>query len=186
MTVPWHFYPGADNGLQIAPVRELEVLRYDEVRVGDLALGPGDEVTLDALCSDCMETRMTLAPNGATAYGIKLLCSPDGEEETAITYDIGERQFVIDFSRSSTDGSLAYPQGTTRQIVPYSCSSGELDLDIYVDRSVIEIFVNSDVVLVQRVYPTRVDSRQFRVFARGGSLSATEIVKWEMDATNPW
>jgi beta-fructofuranosidase len=186
MTLPVHFYPGPDNGLKIAPVRELEVLRYDETQVGDLTLRQGEEVTLDALCSDCMEVKLTLSPDGATEYGLKLRCSPDGEEETTVVYDARERQFVIDFSRSSTDKSLAYPQNTTRQIVPYSCDGGDLALDIYVDRSVIEIFVNSDVVLVQRVYPTRDDSRQSKVFSRDGALTVTDTVKWEMDASNPW
>ena len=81
---------------------------------------------------------------------------------------------------------LAYPQNTTRQVVPYSCDGGALDLDILVDRSVIEIFCNSDVVLVQRVYPARDDSRQLRVFARDGALTVRDIAKWEMDASNPW
>ena len=186
MTLPWHFYPGPGNELQIAPVQELEVLRYDEVRVGDLALRAGDEVTLDALCSDCMEARMALSPGGATEVGIKLRCSPDGEEETTVAYHVQDRRFVVDFSRSSADRSLRYPHNTTRQIVPYACDGGELHLDIYVDRSVIEIFCNADVVLVQRVYPTREDSRQFKVFARDGSLAVTDVVKWDMDASNPW
>ena len=50
----------------------------------------------------------------------------------------------------------------------------------------IEIFVNRDLVLVQRVYPVRDDSRQFRIFTRGGPLTVSDTVKWEMDAANPW
>ena len=186
MTLPWHLYPGGDNGLKIAPVKELEVLRYDEEKVGDLTLRAGDERTIDALCSDCMEATMTLSPDSAVEFGIRVLCSPDGEEETTVLYDAQEHEFVIDFERSSTYKSLAYPQNTTRQIVPYLYDGDGLDLHIFIDRSVIEIFVNSDVVLVQRVYPTRDDSRQFRVFARDGSVTVTNIVKWEMDASNPW
>jgi beta-fructofuranosidase len=186
MTLPWHFHPGPHNGLKIAPVQELEVLRYDEAKVSDLSLRPGDEVTLDALCSDCIEAKMTLSPDGASEYGIKLLCSPDGEEETTVAYNAQKGEFVIDFGHSSTDKALAYPQNVTRQIVPYTCDGGNLDLDIFVDRSVIEIFVNSDVVLVQRVYPTRDDSRQFRVYTRDGSLTVTDVITWEMDATNLW
>ena len=186
MTLPWHFSPAADNGLKIAPVEELEVLRYDEVQVDDLRLAAGEEVAVDALASDCMETRMTLAPDDAAEFGIKLLCSPDGAEQTAITYHRDAREFVVDFARSSTDASLQYPHNTTRQVVPYAAPGGEYDLDIFVDRSVIEIFVNRDLVLVQRVYPLRDDSRRFMIFTRGGALTVSGIVKWEMDATNRW
>ena len=40
--------------------------------------------------------------------------------------------------------------------------------------------------LRESVYPLRADSRQFRIFTRGGALAAATIVKWEMDAANPW
>ena len=186
VTLPWHFSPGPDNGLRIAPVEELAILRHGEVRVDDMRLGAGKEVTLDALASDCMETRMTLTPADAREFGIKLLCSPDGEEETTVTYHRAEAEFVIDFAKASNDTSLRYPHGATRQVVPYAAAGGALDLDIFVDRSVIEVFVSRDLVLVQRVYPLRADSRQFRIFSRDGALTASGIVKWEMDAANPW
>ena len=186
MTLPWHFSPGPDNVLKIAPVEELAILRHDEVRVDEVRLAAGAEVTVDALASDCMETRMTLAPEDAAEFGIKLLCAPDGEEQTTVTYHRQAHEFVIDFANASTDPSLQYPHGTTRQVVPYSGAGGVFDLVIFVDRSVIEIFVNNDLVLVQRVYPARDDSRQFKLFARGGALTVSHIVKWEMDAANPW
>lgn len=129
---------------------------------------------------------MTLAPEGATEFGITLLCSPDGAEQTTVTYRAGAGEFVIDFARASTDTTLRYPDRVTRQVVPYATPNRVLDLDIFVDRSVIEIFVNRDLVLVQRVYPQRADSRQCKVFTRGGGLTASGIVKWEMDASNPW
>ena len=186
VTLPWHLYPGPDHGLQVAPAEELAVLRYGEVRVDDMRLAAGEEVAVDALASDCMEARMTLAHEDAAEFGIKLLCSPDGEEETTVTYHAGTGEFVIDFARASTDTSLRYPHNVTRQVVPNSSADGALDLDIFVDRSVIEIFVNRDLVLVQRVYPVRDDSRQFRIFTRGGPLTVSDTVKWEMDAANPW
>lgn len=129
----------------------------------------------------------------ATELGLKLFCSPDCEERTVVTYDTARQAFVIDFTNASKDKTLDYPRlagsPTSRleQVVPYPLSDGDdLKLDIFIDRSVIEIFVNSDICLVQRVYPMRGDSKQFRLFAKGGSMTVKDIVKWEMDATNPW
>ena len=53
-------------------------------------------------------------------------------------------------------------------------------------RSVIEMFVNSRVCIVQRVYPTRDDSQQVKLFTEDRPIRVTNLVKWEMDATNPW
>ena len=69
VTLPWHLYPGPDNGLKIAPVEELAVLRYDEVRLGETRLAAGEEITVDALSSNCMEARMT--PGGAAGRRVR-------------------------------------------------------------------------------------------------------------------
>ena len=184
MTLPWHFSPGAGGCLKIDPVEELEKLRFHETRVADVELRSGEEVAVGALASNCMEVRLTLSPRGATEFGVRLLCSPDGDEETTVTYSVQEGEFAIDFERSSSDTSLKYPGNVTRQIVPYKAD--QLRLDIFVDRSVIEIFVNHDICIVQRVYPTLEESKQVRLFSVNGTVLCKDIRKWEMDASNPW
>ena len=193
MTLPWQFTPGAGDSLKISPVEELRSLRYDERRVGDLTLAAGEEIVIDELCSNCMEAKMTIVPGNTVEFGLKLFCSPSGEEQTIITYDRAKQAFIIDFEKASTDKTLEYPRragasmALHRQVVPYPLGDTEhLNLDLFVDRSVIEIFVNSDICLVQRVYPMREDSKQFRLFTVDGALTVQGMVKWEMDATNPW
>lgn len=185
-TLPWQFSPGPDNGLKIDPAEELTRLRYGGVGVDDFRARAGDELTIDELASNCMEAKMTLIQEGATVFGIKLLCSPDGREETTVIYNSRAREFIVDFDKSSTDTTLRYPQNIRRQIIPYDSGGNPLCLDIFVDRSVIEIFVNSDVVLVQRVYPLLRDSTLMKVFAQDGALRVINIELWEMDASNPW
>lgn len=71
--------------------------------------------------------------------------------------------------------------------MPYALGDDQvLELDIFVDRSVIEMFVNSELCVVQRVYPMRPDSKQVRLFCEDGRITVRNIIKWEMDATNPW
>ena len=101
-----------------------------------------------------------------------------------------DQVFIVDFEKASNDRTLEYPRRvdaqTTqqRQMIPYRLGDAEhLSLDLFVDRSVVEVFVNSDICLVHRVYPIRDDSRQFRCFTRDGLLTLQGIVKWEMDAT---
>ena len=111
-----------------------------------------------------------------------------------MTYDAERQQFVVDFEKASENGELVYGRnarddnsGVRQQIVPHALEvGGRLDLDIFVDRSVIEIFVNSRICIVQRVYPARDDSKGFRLFTKDRSISVRDMTKWEMDATNPW
>lgn len=65
-------------------------------------------------------------------------------------------------------------------------TGARLDIDVFVDCSIIEMFVNSRICIVQRVYPTRDDSKGFRLFTEGSPIVVRDIVKWEMDVTNPW
>jgi beta-fructofuranosidase len=208
MTLPWLFTPTEDNLLKISPVDELKQLRYDEITIGDITLNAGDERTLEGLASDCMEATMSVTAHDAAEFGFKLLCSPDQEEETVVTYDFEQQAFIVDYEKASSDKSLHYhgytsafpvtkggervafkPEKpfTKQQIVPYPLSKGgTLELDIFVDKSVIEIFVNSDICIVQRVYPMREDSKLFKLFSKDGRVTVKDIKKWEMDATNPW
>ena len=194
MSLPWHLTPAPDNTLRIDPVAELRNLRYDEVRHPDLTLAPGEERTLHGFQSDCAEIQLTIHPTHATRFGLKLLCSPDGQEETVVTYDTRRQQVIVDFDRASLDPNLTYGRNprdtasaTRRQIVPFALQPNEpLRIDCFIDRSVIELFINSRICITQRVYPTRPDSLQSSLFTEDHTVTAQNLVKWQMDATNPW
>ena len=56
------------------------------------------------------------------------------------------------------------------QAAPFRLAAGEvLELRVFIDRSVIEVFANGRQSLTQRVYPTRADSIGVRLFAAGGA-----------------
>ena len=194
MSLPWHLTPAPDNSLRIDPVDELRNLRYDQRRHPDLTLAPGEERTLRGFESDCMELQLTIHPARATRFGLKLLCSAGCQEETVVTYDTRRQHVIVDFDRASLDPNLTYGRNprdtssaTRRQIVPLALQPNEpLHIDCFIDRSVIEIFVNSRTCITQRVYPTRPDSLETRLFTRDHPITAQNLVKWEMDATNPW
>jgi sucrose-6-phosphate hydrolase SacC (GH32 family) len=202
MTLPWHFTPRPDNGLAISPVEELNILRYDALYLPDEHLR--DEERPLPIHSECMELKLRLKPEDAETFGIKLLCSEDGQEETVVTYNRKSNCFVIDFSHASRDrsiryevffrgsfpwaGSLKLPSNcfAVSQTIPYPLGERTgIDLDIFVDQSVIEIFVNSEICMVQRIYPMASDGG-VRIFSHGGGTAFSAIEKWEMEATNPW
>jgi sucrose-6-phosphate hydrolase SacC (GH32 family) len=112
---------------------------------------------------------------------------------TVVTYDWNRQQFEIDFEKASNEeieyrnGPTPLKPGNLKQVVPFPLEeNGAFDLDIFVDRSIIEIFVNSRIGMVQRVYPSRADSTQFRLFSEDGGVEVSQLRKWNMDATNPW
>jgi sucrose-6-phosphate hydrolase SacC (GH32 family) len=70
------------------------------------------------------------------------------------------------------------------QVAPLTLADGEpLKLRVFLDRSVVEVFVNGRQAIAQRIYPSRSDSFGTRVFSRGGRARVTRLQAWGMAAT---
>ena len=188
----------ADGTLAIAPAPELESLRLNPRRQAGIRVGADREVTLAAISGSCLELDLRLDPGDATAVGMKVLCAPDGSEQTTISYLPGAGKLQVDFRRSSLADDLQYwdydPERAdafrttgTVQAAPFRLAEGGvLDLRVFIDRSVIEVFANGRQSLTQRVYPTRSDSTEVRLFATGGAAHASVVEAWDMEPVAPW
>ena len=118
---------------------------------------------------DCLELQLEIVPRGATEFGVKVRRSPDGEEETAIAFSPTDEFLKIDLTNSTLDDEVQYPRLTPQdedggerwissQEAPFKLVEGApLKLHIFLDKSVVEVFVNSRLCLTQRIYPTRED-----------------------------
>ena len=61
-----------------------------------------------------------------------------------------------------------------------------LDLRIFIDRSVIEVFVNEKLALVQRIYPVMKESDQVILFSNGGNIHVSILESWKLHPSNPY
>ena len=65
-------------------------------------------------------------------------------------------------------------------------AEGELlDLRVFIDRSIIEVYANDRQCLTVRVYPEREDSRGVSLFARGGDAKLLSLDCWQMRSIWP-
>ena len=56
-----------------------------------------------------------------------------------------------------------------------------LRLHIFLDRSVIEVFINDGIrTIASRIYPTRPDSLGVSLYSRGGEVQLISMDVWEM------
>lgn len=192
MTVPWVLSMREDGTLGMEPVEELESLRQNHRRFERLTVEPGLEVDLDGVSGDCMELAVTIDPRRAERCGVEVRCSPDRSEQTAIAYDAQKKTLCIDMGKSSLDPNLMPKKfflaregednpEVSAQEAPFELGAGErIDLRIYLDRSILEVFANGRQCLTQRIYPTREDSLGVRLFSVGGTASFSPIDVWDM------
>ncbi len=125
--------------------------------------------------------------------------SPDEAESTGVIYDGGGGTLAIDISRSSLDSSITYPYYRNAkqvellpeherlvhtQVAPFQLSEGErLELRLFLDRSILEVFANGRQCITQRIYPTRSDSTQVSLGTERGGVTIRSLEAWDMAPT---
>ena len=125
----------------------------------------GQVVVVPDVSGDTLELLVELAPAREGLCGIVVRRSPDGSEQTQITYDAALRQLIVDRTHASLDPAT----DRNLHVAPLTLGPDEpLRLHIFLDRSVLEVFANERVSITSRIYPTRADSLGVALLAERG------------------
>jgi len=172
-----------DGTLCIERIPELAALRRHHRHVSDIRVGSNTSVRLENIRGDRLEIAATLESEGAEAFGKKVRCSPGGEEQTLVRYDPGYSFISLDITRSSVSADM---RDREPQTGPLELPAGmPLELRVFVDRSIVEVFANGRQCLTARIYPDRSDSLGVELFARGGNARVRSLDAWEMASIWP-
>lgn len=183
--------------LGIEPAPELERLRYNPREEKNISIPADREVTLKNMAGDTMELAVELNPGKGAEIGVKVRCAPDASEETSIVYDAEKKRLRIDFGKATLAKDVSYrgyygcaglpEESAVTQEAPFELEAGELlKLRIFIDKSVLEVFANGRQCITQRIYPSREDSKQVKLFSRRAGSKATVVKAWDMEQVMPW
>ena len=183
--------------LQINPAEELKSIRLNELNENDIVLPPNEERALLA-SGKSIELEIEII-GGRSPFGIKVFASPDGREETIIRYEPEGEQLVIDFVNSSINSPVSIPtldpnrydsskhpfkqytNNVSSQKAPLKLERGEkLKLNVFLDRSIIEVFANGRQAVTQVVYPELETSIGVRIFSGNEAVTFKNIKSWQM------
>ena len=204
MTLPRRLTLREDEGrvrdqIAVEPAGDLASLRSAEVALADVALPANEEVVLDGVSGDALEMEMEIADGDASVIELNVLRSPGAEEYTRFAFyrSRGFRNWaryggwepaglraatdsiaVLDNGRSSIldDVSARPPE----QAPVYLAPDEPLQLRVFVDRSVVEVFVNGRQCVALRCYPGRLDSTGVSLRAGGSPARVTRLRAWRM------
>lgn len=189
LTLPRLLSLDKNNDLKMKPVEELKTLRIGNVQKKNLTID-NSELIIDEIEGWAQEIKLQIAPGNAKEFGIKVCCSPDGEEQTIISYDSKNEKVEIDLSKTTLDKSLMssrYAEHNYKQQADLKLDSDELlNFHIFIDHSVMEVFVNDRLCLTHRIYPTQEDSDDIVIFSKRGKIEVPVFNAWEMHPSNPW
>jgi beta-fructofuranosidase len=199
MTLPRRLTLASDDpltSLYIEPAGDIESLRREHVRVGPRTLPANTEVVFDEIRGNAMELEAVIVPNRANVIELDVLRSPHKEEYTRILFFKGrgnrhrewgrldDRAKKID-SVITIDASMASTLPDIRTRPPESGSlymepKEPLRLRVFVDKSVVEVFVNGKQCVAMRVYPGREDSLGVSLRSQGASAELRSLDAWRM------
>jgi len=178
MSLPRVLSLAPDGTMRMQVPHEFERLRYNGQKQENIDVD--GEVQLD-LQGDSLELRVLIDPGTAKQCGVKVRCSPDEEEETLIYYDAEDKKLKIDTTKSSLTSDIKAVEGG-----PFELNEGELlTLRIFIDKSIVEVFANDRQAVMRRIYPSRKDSVDVKLFSRGGTSKAILVEGWDMMPSNP-
>ena len=172
-----------ENGeMRMDVPEEIERLRYRPKHQENIEIQSDSEIILDAVNGNSLEIKLEFENSSASEYGIKICCSPDGQEQTVISYNPGDTALKVDTNNSGPEKSPKHVESA-----PLKLTAGErLQLRIFIDRSVVEVFANNRQAIMRRIYPERSESTQVRVFASGNSVTVRRLESWHISPSNPY
>ena len=165
------------GGLNLEPAPELTTLREKHWHYDGIELSEGMNFPHDDSRGDCLEILAECEPGQNSEFGFRLRCSPDGQEQTRLVYQAESQRVSIEREQSSVN------PGVDREhcSVVVEADAGEVfTLHIFLDRSVLEVFVNSSCYLASRIYPERHDSLGLELFSRSGKVKVRSLAIWRL------
>ena len=114
--------------------------------------------------------------------GIRVGVSPDGQEYTTIYYEPRNNTVVVDRTHSSLiDGFgnasvIGYFYPYTMQAEYGNATQESLTWDIFLDGSLLEIYLNDRFALTTRIYPSMQSSTGFGVYVGNGASATFESI----------
>ena len=168
MTLPRMLHIDADGVLITSPAPESKLLRSRHHQVGPQSLAA--DGTVDGVRGMALEIE-TIFQSPQTTVGLAVARSEDGSEETSILFDPDARTLTLDTTRSSTDPE-AFGMCSTAPVE--FATDGAITIRVFVDHSVIEVFLNDRFCISDRIYPV---GSGHEIAVIGGS---------ELDRLNVW
>ena len=191
MTLPRRLTLIGKDQLGIEPAGDIASLRGANTHVDALTLPANEELVLEGVQGNAMELAAEIDPKGAQMVELNVLRSANAEEVTRITF-LRERGYRNRARRTPPQGVLVLdntrssilPDARSRppEMAQIAMEKGEpLELRVFIDRSVVEVFVNGKQCVALRVYPGREDSLGVSLRAQGQDAQLRSLDAWQME-----
>src|SRR5260370_1339214 len=154
MTLPRAMTLDTSGRLRSSPTGELSRLRHKHWQAESIALPSGVNVVLP-IAGCRLEMMATVRASQASTLGLRIRKSPDGREMTVLSIDMSTATVIFDRSASSLPPEV---MPTVHEFNDGWLPGAFIQLHVFVDESIVELFIDDVLALTVRVYPSHTAS----------------------------
>jgi beta-fructofuranosidase len=177
MSLPIIVAPLPGGRLSLEPAPELTTLREKHWRYEGIELSGVTNYLHDDMRGDRLEMKAECEAGRDCEFGLTLRSSPDGQEQTRLVYQSESQQISIEREQSSLNAAVDRENSS---VVTVADAGESLKLHIFLDHSVLEVFVNGRCYLASRIYPECTDSSGIELFGRRGRVRVRSLDIWHL------
>jgi len=149
------------NTLNIHPVTELTNLRKDII-IDEKNIISSKKNNFNQFESNTFEIKLNILNDNFNKVIFNFCMNRKNDEYTSIILDSKNSNFELNRSKSS------FKEGSDLSLIETTISIKNLIIHMYVDVSVIEIFLNYKKIITSRIYPN-IDSNYLEIYSEGGN-----------------
>jgi len=166
-----------DSAVGHIPHPNLCRLRDTLTQVSDRVILPNSSFNLPEFSGNQAELSFKIKADSATRFAIQVFKNEDGQEFTSLIFDLSINKVAFDRGHSSLSSGTPTDYRSVDYIYDYRDT---ISIDIFLDHSVIEVFIDNLAVYSMRVYPSRIESQKIDLVVAKGKVELISLDKWKL------
>lgn len=160
-----------------APHPAYQKLRTSHQRIENLEISNTQKSLSPGIRGRNLELQATIDPLTAQRVGFVIAKTADGTEQTRILYETTSKSILLDRTKSSINPYATKDLKSEAYPLPNNQS---FELHIFIDGSIVEVFVNDQAAFAFRIFPENAESVDVDVFVQSGKANFVSIDAWQM------
>jgi sucrose-6-phosphate hydrolase SacC (GH32 family) len=185
VSLPQHIFLNEDGSLGVKPIEELQSLRNEELLSVTDATVIDVNQKLKQIQGEMLEILIEFKSKATNKYGIKVLKSPDGKEESLIYYDPHNKKLGLETSKSSLRRRSFNRRASTDTRAAlkghFDIGDENLKLHIFIDHALVEVFANDKNTITKWIYPSLSESNGIQIDAPENAI-VKSIKIWNLQS----
>ncbi|WP_143959767.1 GH32 C-terminal domain-containing protein [Litoribacter populi] len=166
-----------DNKIGHYPHPNLCRLRSNEISIEDRIIEENTENNLIEFGGNQSNLIFSVKAEENSRFALQLLKNADGSQHTSIIFDLERNQIALD-TRYSHEREASRSYKTFEYVFDHQ---EEINLEIFIDRSIVEVFIDNLLVISTRSYPSEA-SQLVDLLVTQGEVVILDASQYDMQA----